>query len=138
MAFGSAIVQSDRPSSGSFHFIKGIGVLRSTGAEDRAFARWGRDFAEMRARAYRQQRVSTLYETVLAGFDVISMAGVFIVLSMQKDFSIGSFMSFVASYGVFMGSAMQMSRGLTSILNTAPSWERAAPLLKSVPESNIA
>jgi ABC-type bacteriocin/lantibiotic exporter with double-glycine peptidase domain len=46
-----------------FHFIKGIGVLRANGAEDRAFARWGRDFAEMRARAYRSQGISTLFET---------------------------------------------------------------------------
>jgi ABC-type bacteriocin/lantibiotic exporter with double-glycine peptidase domain len=68
------------------------------------------------------------------------MAGVFLVLATMppKDLSIGSFMSFVASYGIFMGSAMQLSRSLVAILNTAPSWQRAAPLLTSVPENNIA
>ena len=40
-----------------FHLIRGIGVLRTSGAEARAFARWGHDFAEMRARAYRSQRI---------------------------------------------------------------------------------
>jgi NHLM bacteriocin system ABC transporter ATP-binding protein len=122
-----------------FHLVRGIGVLRTTGAEGRAFARWAHDFAEMRARAHRSQIIGAVVETFLAGFDVLTMAGVFLMLASlpAKDFSTGSFISFVASYGIFMASSVQLARGLGTLINTRPSWERATPLLKSIPEGGI-
>jgi NHLM bacteriocin system ABC transporter ATP-binding protein len=123
-----------------FHLIRGIGVLRTSGAEARAFARWGHDFAEIRARAYRSQRVSAWLETFFAGFDVITMAGVFIVLASvpAKDFSTGAFVSFVSAYGIFIGSSIQIARGLTALVGARPSWERSAVMLRNIPEGGVA
>jgi NHLM bacteriocin system ABC transporter ATP-binding protein len=123
-----------------FHLIRGIGVLRTSGAEARAFARWGQDFAEMRARSYRSQRISSLLETFFAGFDVITMAAVFVILAElpAKDFSTGAFMSFIASYGVFIACSIQIARGISGVINAKPAWERALPLLRNVPEGGAA
>lgn len=123
-----------------FHLVRGVCVLRTTGAEGRAFARWAHDFAEMRSRAYRSQRIAAVTETLLAGFDVVAMAGVFLMLSAlpAKEFSTGSFISFVSAYGIFMASSVQLARGLGTVMNTKPSWERASPLLRNIPEGGVA
>ncbi len=119
-----------------FHLVSGITVLRTTGSEGRAFARWGQDFAEMRARSHRAQSIGRIFEVCLAGFDVLTMAGVFLLLSYlpSKEFSTGSFISFIAAYGAFMAASGQLARGVSSVINMKPSWERAAPLFKAVPE----
>ena len=123
-------------SSLVFHLIRGIGVLRTSGAETRAFTRWGHDFAEMRARSYRSQRVSSLLETFFSGFDVLTMAAVFVVLGTvpAREFSTGAFMSFVTAYGIFVGASIQLARGVAALIGAKPAWDRAAPLLKNVPE----
>jgi NHLM bacteriocin system ABC transporter ATP-binding protein len=123
-------------SSLVFHLVKGINVLRTTGAEGRGFARWGQDFAEMRARAYRSQKVGAWLETFFAGFDVLTMAAVLLILANwpAKEFSTGSFISFVSAYGVFIASSVQLARGVGAYVATKPNWERAAPLLKAIPE----
>jgi NHLM bacteriocin system ABC transporter ATP-binding protein len=123
-----------------FHLINGIGVLRTTGSEDRAFARWGHDFAEMRARSYRAQAIGRIFEICLAGFDTLTLAGVFLILSFipVKEFSTGAFVSFIASYAAFMAASSQLARGMNGVMNLRPSWERAAPLFKAVPEGGEA
>jgi NHLM bacteriocin system ABC transporter ATP-binding protein len=123
-----------------FHLINGISVLRTTGSEDRAFARWGHDFAEMRARSYRSQAIGRLFEICLAGSDTLTLAGVFFVLSFipAKDLSTGAFVSFVSAYAAFMAASSQLARGMNGMMNLRPSWQRAAPLFKAVPESGEA
>jgi NHLM bacteriocin system ABC transporter ATP-binding protein len=123
-----------------FHLINGISVLRTTGSEDRAFARWGHDFAEMRARSFRAQAIGRVFEVCLAGFDTLTLAGVFLLLSFvpTKDLSTGAFVSFIAAYAAFMAASGQLARGLNGVINLRPSWERAAPLLAAVPEGGEA
>jgi NHLM bacteriocin system ABC transporter ATP-binding protein len=123
-----------------FHLVNGIGVLRTTGSEDRAFARWGHDFAEMRARSFRAQAIGRVFEVCLAGFDTLTLAGVFLVLSFvpSKDLSTGAFVSFISAYAAFMVASGQLARGLNGVMNLRPSWERAAPLFKAVPEGGEA
>ncbi|WP_407048085.1 NHLP bacteriocin export ABC transporter permease/ATPase subunit [Methyloraptor flagellatus] len=145
-AYAAAVRQLDATKRGEeilsdigslvFHLIRGIGVLRTSGAEARAFTRWGHDFAEMRARSYRSQRVSSLLETFFSGFDVLTMAAVFVVLGTLpvREFSTGSFMSFITAYGIFVGSSIQLARGVAALVGAKPAWDRAAPLLKNVPE----
>ena len=123
-----------------FHLVNGISVLRTTGSEDRAFARWGHDFAEMRARSFRAQAIGRVFEVCLAGFDTLTLAGVFLVLSFMpsKDLSTGSFVSFISAYAAFMAASGQLARGMNGVMNLRPSWERAAPLFKAVPEGGEA
>ncbi len=121
-----------------FHLVNGISVLRTTGSEDRAFARWGHDFAEMRARSFRAQSVGRIFDVCAAGFDTLTLAGVFLLLSFvpSKDLSTGSFVAFISAYAAFMAASGQLARGLNSVMNLRPSWERAAPLFKAVPEDS--
>ena len=65
-----------------FQLVQAIGVLRTTGSEVRAFAHWGIDFAELRARSYKARKLSTVFEMLLSGIDLICWAGIFLLLAL--------------------------------------------------------
>jgi ABC-type bacteriocin/lantibiotic exporter with double-glycine peptidase domain len=47
-------------------------------------------------------------------------------------------MSFISSYGVFIACSIQIARGISAVVNSKPSWERAAPLLRNIPAGGAA
>jgi NHLM bacteriocin system ABC transporter ATP-binding protein len=119
-----------------FQLVQAITVLRTTGSEVRAFAHWGIDFAELRARSHRARKLATIFEGLLSGIDVLSLAGIFLLLALtpKDNFSTGSFIAFVTAYGAFSANAMQIVRNIGVLIGLEVSWERAVPLLRAVPE----
>lgn len=119
-----------------FQLVQAIGVLRATGSEIRAFAHWGVDFAELRARSYKARKLSTTFEMLLSGIDLMCWAGMFLLLALlpSDQFTTGAFIAFVSAYGAFSGNSMQIVRSIGTLVGLDTSWERAAPLLKATPE----
>jgi NHLM bacteriocin system ABC transporter ATP-binding protein len=119
-----------------FQLVQAIGVLRTTGSEVRAFAHWGVDFAELRARSYKARKLSTFFEMLLSGIDLLCWAGMFLLISMLPSdaFSTGAFIAFVTAYGAFSGNSMQIVRSAGTLASLDTSWERATPLLRAAPE----
>lgn len=122
-----------------FQLVQAIGVLRTTGSEARAFAHWGIDFAELRARSYRSRKLSTTFEMLLSGIDLLSWAGMFLLLALLPgdQFTTGAFIAFVTAYGAFSGNSIQIARSVGTLVGLETSWERAAPLLKATPERAV-
>jgi ABC-type bacteriocin/lantibiotic exporter with double-glycine peptidase domain len=119
-----------------FQLIQAMTVLRTTGAEVRAFSHWGVDFAELRKRSHIARKIGIVFETLLGGIDVLVLAGMFLLLAWTPDdrhLSTGDFIAFVWAYGVFAGNAMQLVRNVGAAFSLRTSWERAAPLLRAVP-----
>ncbi len=123
-----------------FQLVQAIGVLRTTGSEVRAFAHWGVDFAELRARSYKARKLSTLFEMLLSGIDLLCWAGMFLLLALLPSdaFTTGAFIAFVSAYGAFSGNSVQIVRSAGTLAGLDTSWERAAPLLKATPERSAA
>ncbi|OAN49556.1 hypothetical protein A6A04_19240 [Paramagnetospirillum marisnigri] len=116
--------------------ISSIQKLRVAGAEDRAFVLWGRNFAELRTRTAKSRRIANLHATVMAGWDILSLAMVFLVVSMAagSNLETGQFLAFVAAFTMFMGSLTQVSRAVIQCFNVKPMIDRTKPLLDAVPE----
>ena len=119
-----------------FQLVQAIGVLRTTGSEVRAFAHWGVDFAELRARSYKARKLSTMFETLLSGIDLLCWAGMFLLLALlpADSFTTGAFIAFVSAYGAFSGNSMQIVRSIGTLVGLESAWGRAAPLLHATPE----
>lgn len=119
-----------------FQLVQAIAVLRTTGSEIRAFAHWGIDFAELRARSHRSRKIQTIFETMLSAIEVIALAGIFLLLALfpGDGFTTGAFMAFIMAYGMFAASAMQIVRVVGQLVGLDVTWERAAPLLRAMPE----
>ncbi|EME69524.1 ABC transporter [Paramagnetospirillum caucaseum] len=116
--------------------ISSIQKLRVAGAEDRAFVLWGRNFAELRTRTAKSRRIANLHATVMAGWDILSLAVVFLVVSIAAGAKLetGQFLAFIAAFTLFMGSLTQVSRAVIQCFNVKPMIDRTKPLLEAVPE----
>jgi NHLM bacteriocin system ABC transporter ATP-binding protein len=116
--------------------ITGIQKLRVAGAEERAWIRWGGDFAEMRARAQRGRIISNIHTTALAGWDVLSLALVFLIATSAAGdrLETGQFLAFVSAFTLFMSSMGQVSRAVIQCFNVKPMIDRVKPLLDAIPE----
>lgn len=116
--------------------ISSIQKLRMAGAEDRAFVLWGKNFAELRTRSAKSRRVANLHATFMAGWDTISLAVVFLVVSQAAGSKLetGQFLAFVSAFTMFMGSLAQVSRAVIQCFNVKPMIDRTKPLLEAIPE----
>ncbi|WP_342739494.1 NHLP bacteriocin export ABC transporter permease/ATPase subunit [Bradyrhizobium sp. B117] len=119
-----------------FQLVHGITTLRATGSEQRGFARWAMDFAELRSRMYRARTFGTLFETALVAFELLALAVILLILSQlsRDELSTGAFVSFIAAYGAYMGASLQLARSVVAAWNSQPSWGRVAPLLRAAPD----
>ncbi|CDK97858.1 putative ABC transporter related protein [Magnetospirillum gryphiswaldense MSR-1 v2] len=118
--------------------VNGIPKLRIAGAEDRAFVLWGKVFAELRGRMVRMRRIANAYAVFLAGYDILSLAVVFLVIALAagSDMDTGAFLAFVSAFSMFMSSTTQMGRAVIQCFNVAPMVQRAQPLLDALPETD--
>ncbi len=134
-----ALFEGETMSANAFSFvyqlIGNISQLRAAGAEERAFIRWGRNFAELRARLIRSRRPANRFEAFVSGYDVLTTAAVLLLIATQRDgLSTGAFLGFITAFTGFLASALQMARAGLQAFMIGPLYSRARPLLEAVPE----
>lgn len=129
-----------RISGMTLQFINGIAKFRVAGTEARAFAVWAREFAQQRVLTMRARKISNVVSIFNSAFPVLAWAVIFFCASSlmkASDYPIlttGEFLAFVAAFGQFSTGALELSSALISVLNVIPLYERAKPILTSLPE----
>jgi NHLM bacteriocin system ABC transporter ATP-binding protein len=129
-----------RISGMTLQFINGIAKLRVTGTESRAFAVWAREFAKQRILTMRARKISNTVLVFNSAFPVLSWAVIFYsASSLMKSPGIsilttGEFLAFMAAFVQFSTGALELSSAVISVLNVIPLYERAKPILTSLPE----
>ncbi len=127
-----------------FQYLLGIVKLRVAAAENRAFANWAREFTHLRRIAYKAESIEALNRTFFSGYSVIVSAVIFAVLGMAlakesgERLSTGEFVAFSAAFGTFFGGLVRMGGTLLDLLSLVPVYERAKPILFSLPEVDAA
>jgi ATP-binding cassette subfamily C protein len=129
-----------RISALSFEYLSGIAKLRAGAAEARAFERW--------AAAYRERRVFNRSSAYLANFETVVMsflqpaATVLVLLvawqlaqSPRGGISTGTFVAFHAALFSLLGGVQSIIGTALDLLHLKPLWERAQPLLETLPET---
>jgi NHLM bacteriocin system ABC transporter ATP-binding protein len=129
-----------RISGMTLQFINGIAKFRVAGTEARAFAVWAREFAKQRVLAMRARKISNLLAIFNSAFPVMAWVVIFYCASSLMKTSdtpmltTGEFLAFVAAFVQFSTGALELSSALISVLNVIPLYERAKPILTSLPE----
>ena len=124
----------------TLQFINGIAKFRVAGTEARAFSVWAREFAKQRVLAIRARKISNVVSTFNAAFPVLVWTVIFYSAFVLQDtsrgatLSTGEFLAFLAAFAQFSSGAMEMNSALISVLNVIPLYERAKPILASMPE----
>lgn len=127
--------------------INGVSKLRVAGAEERAFAYWGKQYSQQLKLMLSTQNIEdivrvvneilpTLTSCVLFAFTV-SLLGKEQQAASTHALSIGTFLAFNSAFGTFIGGATSLSNTVMDMLQVIPLWKRAQPILKAKPEVSI-
>jgi ATP-binding cassette subfamily C protein len=120
-------------------FISGISKLRVSGTEDRAFTEWAKNFAQKKQLAYKAGTIQNFLASFNASFPVIASMAIFtwvIWKSLKGGLTTGNFLAFNAAYAAFQTAMLQMASSLTNTLNIVPLYERAKPIIETIPEAD--
>jgi len=118
-------------------FITGIAKLRVSGTEDRALAEWARTITEKRKLGYKAGTLQNIQVTFSGAFPIIASMAIFawMVFKIKSGMmSTGKFLAFNAAYASFQTALLQMSNVVTTSLAVIPLFERAKPILSTLPE----
>ncbi|BAZ38790.1 ABC transporter-related protein [Calothrix sp. NIES-4101] len=123
--------------------IGGVSKFRTSGAEARAFAYWGRQYRHQLHLMMDSQSIDDNLVVINNILSALTPAVIFafatnLLQQSQADgataFSTGTFLAFNAAFGTFIGGATSLSTTVVDILEALPLWERAQPILKATPE----
>lgn len=116
--------------------VGGVAKLRVAGAETRAFAVWADQFATQKVLSSKAQSASNLLTVFNASSGIITSMVIFGVVGFTSrgDMSTGDFVAFNTAFAQFLFASTGITSAFTSILQAAPYYERAKPILQTTPE----
>ena len=126
--------------------INGISKLRVAGAEMRGFAAWSKNYSQQIKLNLSTQHVEdavALFNTVMP--TLVSAIFFWLTVALLQEsqtsktigLSVGTFLAFNAAFGTFLRGATDASNTVTNALQVVPQWQRAQPILETVPEFNL-
>lgn len=126
---------SNKISGMMLQLIGGITKFRVAGAESRAFHQWAKEFGEQRKLAYKRETIGNWLATFNSFFPIVSSMVIFHALtSATASLSPGQFIAFNSAFITFMFSMVSLSESLISANIVIPLYQRAKPILETLPE----
>lgn len=115
--------------------IGGIAKLRVAGAEARAFGAWADSFSEQKLLTKKARSRANAFMVFSRSFMLFSTALILVGISyFAQGLEVGSFAAFHAAYAQFAGGAMGLLMAVNSTISVIPLYERARPILDTIPE----
>ncbi len=122
-----------RESGLVYSLISGIQKIKLSGAEKRAFAKWGTQYSKASMLAYNPP-VFLKVNAVLNS--AVGLIGVMIIyyIAVRSHVSVSDFYAFNTAYGMVAGAISTLAGMALSIAQIRPMLQMAAPIMESVPE----
>lgn len=116
--------------------IQGIAKIRVSGAENRAFYRWAKEYSEQRRIALKSGLLANRLIVFNAVYPLLASMLVFSLLAYyRQDFiSTGQFLAFNAAFTGLLTAILELSTVMANIWEIVPLYERAKPILTTLPE----
>lgn len=125
--------------------IASVGKLRVAGAERRAFAFWAHRLSQILRLTLSTEAIEdgmVLFNSLLSVISpllLFSLATTAIAAPLDADFgrsglSTAIFLAFNSAAGIFMAGVAQLSSIVVRLVEISILWERAQPILKTLPE----
>ncbi|MEM9218221.1 MAG: NHLP bacteriocin export ABC transporter permease/ATPase subunit [Cyanobacteria bacterium P01_F01_bin.150] len=149
MVSGSLLIKKQKPlveMQGRLYglivqLINGVPKLRIAGAEERAFAHWGNQYAEQLRLDLSTQQLedwTEVFNTMVPTVTTIMLFWLATALihptSGGSALTTGTFLAFNVAFGTFISGAASLSNSIIEILEIVPLWQRSLPILQAVPE----
>ncbi len=122
-----------KESGMSYQLISGIQKIRLSGAEKRAFARWGKLYSKSAEFQYNPPMFLKIGSVITL---TISLVGTMVMYyaAIQSGVSVAEYYAFNAAYGMVNGAFMALAGIASTIASIKPVLEMAKPIMETVPE----
>lgn len=124
---------SSKESGMSYALISGVQKIKLSGAEKRAFARWGNLYAQQARLSY-DPPLFVKVNSVIS--QAISLAGTLVMyyFAVWSGVSVADYYAFNAAYGMVSGAFMSLAGVALTVAQIKPIMEMVKPVLDAVPE----
>lgn len=120
--------------SGLTHaLITGIQKIRLAGAEQRAFARWGKAYAESASLEYNPPMFLKVSGVFSAAVSLVGTMALYYA-AVKSQVSISQYYAFNSAYGMVSGAFLSLAGIAGSIAQIRPILEMVKPIMDTVPE----
>ncbi len=125
---------SNKISGFLIQLIGGVTKFRVAGAEKRVFYHWTQEFKEQRKQSFKNETIGNVLTTFNAFFPVLSSMVIFYALISHASLAPGQFIAFNTAFINFMIALISISESLMNINLIVPLYQRAKPILDTLPE----
>lgn len=117
----------------SYALISGVQKIKLSGAEKRAFARWGNLYAEEARLAYNPPMFLKINGVISSA---ISLAGTLVMywFAVSSGVSVADYYAFNTAYGMVSGAFMSLAGIALTMARIKPIMDMVKPILEAVPE----
>ena len=124
---------SSKESGMSYALISGVQKIKLSGAEMRAFARWGNLYAEEARLAYNPPMFLKINGVISSA---ISLAGTLMMywIAVSSGVSVADYYAFNTAYGMVSGAFISLAGIALTVAQIKPVMDMVEPILKEVPE----
>ncbi len=128
------LMEYEAKESGICHaLISGIQKIRLSGAEKRAFARWGRLYSARADLAYNPPLIIKISPVIGTA---ISLVGTMVMyfIAVKSGVSISEYYAFNTAFGMVSGAFMSLTGIASSVAMIKPTLDMVKPILETIPE----
>jgi NHLM bacteriocin system ABC transporter ATP-binding protein len=122
-----------KESGMSYQLISGIQKIRLSGAEKRAFARWGRLFSKSAALSYDPPMFLKIGSVITLAISLVGTMAIYYA-AIRSGVTIAEYYAFNAAYGMVNGAFLSLAGIASAIAAIRPVLEMAKPIMETVPE----
>ncbi len=122
-----------KESGMSYALISGVQKIKLTGAEKRAFSRWGKLYSQYTKAAYDKPALLRYGNVITL---LITLAGTFAMyyMAIGSGVSVADYYAFNTAYGMVSGAFLSLADITLMIANIKPILEMVKPILDTPPE----
>jgi NHLM bacteriocin system ABC transporter ATP-binding protein len=119
-----------------FGLLMGIGKIKTSGSEKRAFNNWSRDFSQVRDVTYRKEKLGNKAAVFNSTVNVIATGIIFFAMLKIQSINLpaGKFIAFNSAFSSYLGAMLEISGVVLQLNVIKPLYERTKPILVALPE----
>ena len=122
-----------KESGMSYQLISGIQKIRLSGAEKRAFARWGKLYSKSAELQYNPPMFLKLSSVLTLAISLLGTMAMYCA-AIQSGVSVADYYAFNAAYGMVNGAFLSLAGVAATIAQIRPVLEMAKPIMETAPE----
>ncbi len=118
-----------------YSLISGVQKLKLSGAENRAFAKWGNSYAKEAALTYNPPAFIKINSVISMAISLVGSIVMF-YMAVKSHIGVADYYAFNTAYGMVSGAFASFAEIAFSIARIKPTVDMARPIMEALPEAS--